>query len=281
MATAAKKKIRPPAKYYGGKAYLARRIISLLPADDQFVKFCEPCGGLASVMLNLIPPTREHPRVEVYNDLHFELYNLFHCLRIFGEDLLVAIQLTPYSEAEFKQHYALPMGSGNKAQRVERARQTISRLQMSFGGQGKSFSQTKLRTRRGIADVVSGYLSTIHDELPAIIARVMEWQITCVPVLPCIGYHDSPRTCFYVDPPYLPDTRTSPAVYAMEMTREDHETLLDTILGCEGMFAISHYRHKLYDDKLKDWNRHDFDMALHAAGGKVKARRTECLWMNY
>jgi hypothetical protein len=32
---------------------------------------------------------------------------------------------------------------------------------------------------------------------------------------------------------------------------------------------------------LQGWKRAEFDIANHAAGGRQKARETECLWMNF
>ncbi len=48
-----------------------------------------------------------------------------------------------------------------------------------------------------------------------------------------------------------------------------------------GIFCISHHRHKLYDDMLDGWTRHEFDMPNHSGQGKVKERRVECVWTNY
>ena len=168
---------------------------------------------------------------------------------------------------------------------VELARLQFLLLQMSFGGQGKgdkaSFSRTKDRTRRGIADVVSGYLGTIHDMLPDIIARVTEWQIENRPALDCIDYHDKATTLFYIDPPYVPESRTSPKVYEHEMTYEEHDELLDRLLKLRGLALISSYENDLYDRRLKGWTRHEFEIANHAAGGTEKKRMTECVYTNF
>jgi hypothetical protein len=37
----------------------------------------------------------------------------------------------------------------------------------------------------------------------------------------------------------------------------------------------------MYDAALSHWRRLTFDKANHTAGGEVKDRRTECLWLNY
>jgi DNA adenine methylase len=65
------------------------------------------------------------------------------------------------------------------------------------------------------------------------------------------------------------------------MTDADHRELLDAIKQVQGRVMISGYASTLYDTALADWNRHTFDLANHAAGGKKKGRETECLWCNF
>lgn len=195
-----------------------------------------------------------------------------------------ALSLTSYSEAGFREamdREAYARLPNTKKGKIERARRLFVLMQMSFGGQQDSFSRTKSRTRRGIADVVSGYLSTIHDELPAVVERVLEWQIEQRDCVDCIRYHDGINTLFYIDPTYHPECRSPGPVYVHEMTHADHVRTLDCILECQGRVVISHYDHPLYVEKLQGWTRTEIDIANHAAGGKSKRRMIECLWRNY
>jgi len=59
------------------------------------------------------------------------------------------------------------------------------------------------RVRRGMADVVSGYLSAIDEVLPLIVERLSRVQVLCRPAVEVIRAWDSPGTLFYCDPPYL------------------------------------------------------------------------------
>jgi len=68
--------IRPPVKWYGGKRYLAPKIIGFFP---QHRVYLEPFGGGASVLLN-----KEPVDVETYNDLDFRITRLFRVLRARG-----------------------------------------------------------------------------------------------------------------------------------------------------------------------------------------------------
>jgi DNA adenine methylase len=123
--------------------------------------------------------------------------------------------------------------------------------------------------------------------LPEILDRVQEWQIESSKAQHCIAYHDSPSTMFYLDPPYLPETRAKGSLKTYgdhEMTYEQHENLLQQIVGLAGKVLISGYDSKLYRQYLEvdsTWNRHTIDIANHAAGGAEKRRMLEILWSNY
>jgi hypothetical protein len=81
--------------------------------------------------------------------------------------------------------------------------------------------------------------------------------------------------------PYVHDTRVTTADYEHEMTREQHEELLDAILRCEGKVILSGYPNKLYDRKLREWNHVDIRIDNKASSPKEKPIQTERLWMNY
>ena len=89
-----------------------------------------------------------------------------------------------------------------------------------------------------------------------------------------IRRYDAPYTAFYLDPPYLPSTRSSAKYYKCEMTEDDHEELINALKSIKGKVILSGYRSELYDSL--QWGRKDVELKnLH---GKVK---TECLWHNY
>jgi DNA adenine methylase len=269
----AKTKALPPAKILGGKAYLARRIIELLPETNYYV---EPFGGLASVGLNLPRPTRQNPRMHVYNDTNPAVVQLFLVIRDFPDEFARRLTLTPYSEYAF-----LDAKESLSADMVERAVDTYVKMQFSFSGKGQSFSASRGRTRRGISDVVAGHLAKIDDNLPLLVEIVRDWQIEQCDAIECIRRHDAPGTLFYMDPTYHPDCKAQGSVYDHEMTHAQHVAFLEAAVAIKGRAAISHYDHPLYNEALKSWRRVEFDIANHAAGGKTKRRMIECLWLNW
>ncbi len=82
-------------------------------------------------------------------------------------------------------------------------------------------------------------------------------------------------TLFYLDPPYMPATRTAKREYRHEMTDEDHVDLLNRIMTLQGMVALSGYRHDLYDEALEGWARHD-----RLTSALTSVQRTESLWLS-
>ena len=67
------------------------------------------------------------------------------------------------------------------------------------------------------------------------------------------------------------------------MTEIEHEELLETLSAIQGKFMLSGYPSDLYTrwEKQQAWNRHEFLIDNKAASGKVKEKKTECLWCNF
>ena len=80
----------------------------------------------------------------------------------------------------------------------------------------------------------------------------------------------------------MPETRTAKKAFGpFEMTVEQHEELLDAIIGLQGMVMLSGYASELYDSRLGSWTRHEFELPNNAGTGKQKRRMTEVLWCNF
>lgn len=81
----------------------------------------------------------------------------------------------------------------------------------------------------------------------------------------------------YLDPPYHLETRTKQRIYRCELEHADHVRLLDLVASLPVPWALSGYRHPLYDDASSShgWRRIDFQAMTR------RGPRTESLWMNY
>lgn len=90
--------------------------------------------------------------------------------------------------------------------------------------------------------------------------------------LPC--FYD-PETIIYLDPPYLPEVRSSANKYKHELTRDQHVQLLSKVSKFTAMVAISCYDSELYRTMLDGWRYIKF--MSQTRGGP----REETLYMNY
>lgn len=94
--------------------------------------------------------------------------------------------------------------------------------------------------------------------------------------------YDSPKTYFYMDPPYW---KTENYYSNHDFDREDHERLADTLQQIKGKFSLSYYHFSLLEkwfpsDKYK-WEQKDFKKAAAAKKDGTQNIGTELLIMNY
>ena len=99
-----------------------------------------------------------------------------------------------------------------------------------------------------------------------------------------IQVYDDSTTLFYLDPPYLPETRRDSKAYNHEMSREDHERFIEAVREIKGKVLLSGYRNEVYDSL--GWTRLDIEAYAYCATrkgdkGNPDNKRTECLWLNY
>ena len=264
---------RQGVRYHGAKGReLAPWIIDHLPADHDV--YDESHCGMANILLR-----KERSPIEAINDRSGEVVNFFRVLREAADELINAIDLTPFAWDEWKLSYQ-PTGDP-----VERARRFYVRAYLSIAGPTSSMTnpgfrrQKKLSRGRDGRKTMTAAAKTFAqvDHLWAIAERLKGVTIENEDALKHIRRYDNPRTLFYVDPPYMPETRVRAAqsAYEHEMTAADHAELLETLNRLKGMAVLSGYRCPLYDDALGHWTRYDKRVRVNGEGSAV-----ESLWLN-
>ncbi len=251
----------PALRYYGGKWRIAPAIIGYFPPH---YCYCEPYGGGASVLLQ-----KEPAQSEVYNDIESEVVNFFRVLRERPDEFIRAINLTPYSREEFDLAYAPADDPIESARRFY-----ILIWQQRHGAKGKwrggwRFTVTTPRSQ------IDQWTRT--DHLWQIVARLKQVQIEHDDALNVIARYDAPETLFYVDPPYVQNTRGErwrSNGYRHEMDDDAHRQLADALHQVVGMVVLSGYAGTLYD-KLYDWQQMQL-AAVDNAGNTC----AEVLWIN-
>ncbi len=262
---------RPLLRYLGSKWRLAPKIIPWLPPHEIYV---EPFGGAAAVLAS-----KPRVRQEVWNDLDGEVVNLFQVLRTGSAAALIrAIELTPYARAEHELAYE------RVDDPIERARRLLVRSHMGHGTNG---TQIELRNGFRIDGTagrtnVGGEWGAFASQLELWIARMRGVLLEQRPATELIARYDAPGVLLYVDPPYLPETRsasvrwtTGKCAYAHEMTIGEHEQLLDQLNASRAMVVLSGYPAPAYDAALRHWRRLELAARAHR-----NSPRTEVLWIN-
>jgi len=285
------KNLTQPLKWHGGKYYLRRWIIGLMPTHLHYV---EPFFGGGGILLARDPerdwfategqklPAALKGSSEVANDLHGELINFWRVLQK-PEDFEAfrqRVALTPFSEAEFDAALKFDVQAASS---VDRAVCFFILARQSRQGLMKDFATlSRNRTRGRINEQVNAWLSVV-DGLPEIHERLRSVVILNQSACDVIRKQDGENTLFYCDPPYVHETRSTTGEYAHEMTEDQHRELLDVLAGIEGKFMLSGYPSAMYSqwESRHGWKRHDYLIDNKAAAGKVKETKTECLWCNF
>lgn len=275
-----------PIKRHGGKAYLAKQIVELMPPHTRYI---EPFFGSGAVLF-----ARDGENVaEFVNDLDTELTNFWRILQheLQFHKFSRLVQSIPVSTVEFE-------AAGEKLEQlagmfadsripagiecIKRAAWFFIRNRQSRQALGKSFVTPTRRLRRGMNEQVSAWLSAV-DGLPEFHARLRRVEIRCMDATDFIRELDSEETFIYADPPYCHGTRSVPDAYMHEMTDDQHRELLRTLAGIKGKFILSGYPNEIYDSVAREqnWRIVDIEIDNKSSGAKVKEKKIERLWLNY
>lgn len=237
---------RPALKYNGGKFRLREWITSYFPNHHTYV---ETCFGAGSVMLG-----KNRASVEIANDIDPNIDNFFEVLRDHPRELIRMIEFTPYSENSM-QIGAETLNSGDKIRRAW-AFYTICFTSL----RANDLQQSSLNFRfKGNLEAGSGRhnpakLFAQIKHLYKIAKRLRGVIVTSLDAEKCIKTFDSVDTLFYVDLPYLGESRKTKRLYNHELTdRTSHARILQSLSTIKGMAVVSHYIHPLYESILEGW----------------------------
>ncbi|MCS7294469.1 MAG: DNA adenine methylase [Dehalococcoidia bacterium] len=282
----AKRPLKSPLFWYGGKWRLASRVVALLPPHKTYV---EPFGGAAYVLF-----AKEPSVVEVYNDIDGDLVNFFRVLRDpeKAAELQRRLVYTPYSRSEYR--YACERFSDPDLDDVERARLFFVATRQSFSGQvGQGWGYSVGRYNDDRRQSRAHQFRNAVDDLHRAAERLRTVQVECLDYREVLRKYDTPQTVFYCDPPYHPSTRRDLDCYRYEMNEQDHTEFIDMMLQLQGMALVSGYDCEEYRRlDAAGWRRFEFASHAHAAGRTAgtgllgasatdeRHRRTEVVWMN-
>lgn len=252
-------------RYFGGKWAIAPWVIAHLPPCRIYV---EPFGGAASVLLR-----KPRSPIEVYNDLDEEIVGIFEVMQDprLCLELMRRLRRTPYSRVQFERAFQPSRDPVVRAQRaIVRSFQSFHHEAL-FNPRKTTFADARHRS----GGAKSHEWATYPRGLVAISRRLRGVVIERRDALEVIRAQDTPRTLFFVDPPYLPATRSSSG-YRCELSTDQHQALLERLKAVQGMVVLAGYPSALYDEGLKGWQRVE---RPHRAAGSLRPR-TEVLWLS-
>lgn len=264
-----------PFPWYGGKQALAPKIVGLLPPHRAYI---EAFGGGASVLLS-----KPLAKLEVYNDRDSGLVNFFRVLRDRPDELIRALQLTPFAREEFE----LCLATWEDVEdEVERARRWYVRIAQAYGGNPSTVGWSAERHARTHGPRGRAFVRRI-DRFWEFVERLRLVQVEHLDWRDCLERYDHADACFYLDPPYPFSVRTRARQrggreYVHELSEADHVELVDRVLQLEGSALVSGYDHPAYARlEAAGFERHEFAVSLRvrAASGPAHApERLEVVW---
>ena len=239
---------------------LFRKILPYLNTPHQV--YVEVYGGGASVLLNK-PPSP----IEVLNDIDSEVVNIFRVVQDEAKfrELKHRLEWTLYSREEFVKALDIVQNE-TITDPVLRAWAFFVAQNQGFAGKdsrdfsegdwGRSFARNK----------ATAFANKVLN-LDLIRKRLQHVQVDNIDAVACIQYWDSPDTLFYLDPPYVHDTRILKEAYHHEADHDHHRLLVNTLLSIKGQAVLSGYEHEIYEPLLEQgWQKVEIDTVCFAAG---------------
>lgn len=175
---------KPVVAWQGGKRWLTKELIPLIPAHRMYVELF--CGGGALLC------AKQPSAAEVINDLNSELVNLYRIVKYHLHELFRELDWCLNSREEF---------NGFKEQRgltdIQRAARWFLRMKNGFGGSPDHFGRGRMG---GGASFTSkegrlALLRAFNARLDKVCIENLDWK-------ECIALYDSKQAVFFCDPPY-------------------------------------------------------------------------------
>ena len=248
-----------PLAYIGGKNRLAKQIISMLPAHTTYV---EPFAGGAQVFFH-----KEPSKVEVLNDLDFEIVNFFRvCQHHYGE----LVRYLDYCLISRRWYELLAAEKPESLTDIQRAGRFFYLQKNSFGG-----LVLKQHYHYGVIQRPNYNARRIPEIIKAAHGRLQGVQIESLPYEQILEKYDRPTTLFYLDPPYW-----ERKLYKFNFSNQNFLDLERRLQNVKGRFILSLDDHPEVRKLFQHWRMERTELA-YTAQTKVGKRYGELLILNF
>jgi DNA adenine methylase len=260
-------RVSSPIRWFGGKSRLDLRnwILPILENIDHDV-YAEPFGGGGGLLL-----AKKRVTHEVYNDIDSSLFDFFEVLskQDLYEKFVRRVSVLPYSKELFDKYVVTWEYEEDQVERVSMwfviIRQVFSGL-IGGGGWSRGWKSSK------------AWFSVL-EKLPEVHERLQRVFLENIDFRKLFEKYDSEKTLFYVDPPYIEDTRVGGG-YLHELTDEEHEELVQILLELEGKVVLSGFKNEIYAPLVENgWEVHTKMVACSSSSSNKKGLREEVLWV--
>ena len=219
----------PFLKYVGGKRWLARRIVGMLPEHTCYV---EPFGGMGAVLL-----AKPRSKVEVWNDIDGGLANVMRIVRYHPDALADELRYMLYHRNERKHWEAYPGETD-----IQRAARWIMVRQSGYQGRaGNGFHVSRNGTIKP--------RDALIEQMLAVSKRLNGAHIECLPWQRVIELYDGQDTVFFLDPPYADGDQET---YEHGFDEKDHRALRERLRTLRGRWIATYGDHPLIRELYAD-----------------------------
>lgn len=249
-------------KYPGAKNRIAKWICENIPLHEVYL---EPFFGSGAVFFQKDPV-----KIETINDLDDNVVNYFMVIRNQCNELVSALEMTPYSREEYVRSFEILENDSE----VEKARKFAVRCWQGFGC-SNLYRNGFRSSQQSRSPHTTKEWSQLPERLLFATERLKNAQIEKLPAVELIKRYDSKDVFIYADPPYLRGIRKG-YLYHHEMENSEHVELLEVLKKHPGKVILSGYDNELYNSLLPGWRK--LSKKTQAEGG---IERTETLWTNF
>lgn len=279
--------------YVGGKSKIAPQlIIPNIPKDIEI--FIEPFSGQFWTFFKMKLENYPNLKTVIYNDFNPLNYNMYQCLKnhqrlleecekfivqekdVFPTNPICGELFASFQAEIFDKNFRV------EAYDYEVAAKYVYVLTQVFSGanpEKSKFIDLKGKYHSKFTSFKNKLKNENWQKMFESITNVENMDFEDV-----IKKYDSPKTYFYVDPPYY--IVGEGAYYSNhDFNRNDHERLANVLKEIQGKFSLSYYDfdllHQWFPENEYKWERKLFAKAAAAKKGKTQNMGEEILIMNY
>jgi DNA adenine methylase len=212
--------IIPPFARYGGKSRIAKRLIEMFPNPKDYDIYVEPFLGAGNVFLS----KDKDGHKEVINDLDKNVYTIFKQLQKNAKYINDRVKRNNVTKSEW-----LKLNKSNDPADI------ITSIKWSFMGMNRYWS--------GHHQIKTDYLQ-YQERLHGVTILNKSFETV-------IKKYDSPKTFFYLDPPYNTKSKSIEDYGTPIITPLDIYT---TVKDVKGYVMISYNNDTEMKQLFKDWN---------------------------